>query len=104
MWWLPLSVAFAQELGQLQVVAVDDEDGLPVHKVTLTLSGEALIGGVQERLTDESGVALFTEIPPGLYRVEAAKSDFGNVAYENIQVHGGRTTQQLVRMREYEIV
>jgi hypothetical protein len=104
MWYLTLSVAYAQELGQLRVLVVDHEDELPIRGVPLQLSGEPLIGGVQDKVTDADGVVLFSEIPAGLYRLVSYSPDFGGVTIENIQIVGGRATQQRVELRACEIV
>jgi hypothetical protein len=95
---LATTPALAQTQGQLRILVVDDVEELPINGVTLQLSGETLIGGVQEKQSDANGEALFSELPPGLYRIVASKADFGGVTLENIQVNINRTTQQVVKM------
>lgn len=90
---------WAQTNGQLRIVVVDDQEGLPINGVTLSVSGEALIGGVQERPSDANGEALFAELPPGLYRLVAEKAGFRGATIEGIQVNINRTAQQEVRLR-----
>ncbi|MEZ4239248.1 MAG: TonB-dependent receptor [Myxococcota bacterium] len=84
--------------GQLRVV-VSDEDELPIPGVNLELTGESLIGGLQEKASDGEGVALFVELPPGVYRLVASKAGFGGVTIEGIQVNLNRTTIQAVTLQ-----
>ncbi len=89
--------AMAQTSGQLRVTVVDQE-GLEVPGVTLSLEGETLIGGTQERQTNGLGQFLFVELPPGAYRLEARKAGFGGVTYEGIKISISRTTSLTVEM------
>jgi hypothetical protein len=77
--------------GALRVV-VADEDEVPIPGTTLELSGEALIGGVQQRETDMTGEVLFTDLPPGEYALVVTKAWFGGVTYDGILVCAARTT------------
>ncbi|MEQ1565575.1 MAG: TonB-dependent receptor [Myxococcota bacterium] len=90
--------AWAITTGQLRVVVVDDEMELPVPSVTLTLAGENLIGGVQERASDANGEALFTELPPGIYSLRATKSGFAGVTIEGIPIDLNRTRVQQIKL------
>lgn len=89
--------AWAQTTGQLRVQVVDEME-LPVPGVALTLTGETLIGGKQERSTNANGEVLFVELLPGGYEVVAVKAGFATVTVQNIQVNINRTTVQVVRM------
>jgi hypothetical protein len=91
--------AWAATTGELRIVVVDDDMQLPIPDVTLRLSGETLIGGVQEKNTDANGEAMFVELPPGLYRVEAAKAAFSGVTLEGIQVNINRTAIQTITLK-----
>ena len=91
------TTAWAQTTGTIRVAVVDDP-GLPIPGVSLSLSGESLIGGVQERSSDENGAALFVELPAGRYRLVASKGGFGGVTLEGIVVIIGRETKQTVEM------
>lgn len=114
MGWLLVGLAFAQApeagpaqeaaqaLGILRVTVRDEEMDLSIPGALVALSGEALIGGVQERLSDQSGEALFSEIPPGVYQVVVSKEGFGGTTMEGIQVQPERTTAQTVTLYPYE--
>jgi len=89
--------AWALTTGSLRVTVVDDMD-LTIPGVTLTLSGETLIGGEQERVTDDSGQHLFTALPPGSYKLVVVKGGFRGVTVDGLQIDVNRTTQQKVVM------
>lgn len=91
------SVAWGQTTGQLRVTVVDGTE-TAVADVQLKLTGDMLIGGAQERVADPFGQFLFTELPPGIYRLTAEKSGFQSVRTEGIEVLLSRTTQVTVRM------
>ncbi|MEQ1500866.1 MAG: TonB-dependent receptor plug domain-containing protein [Myxococcota bacterium] len=91
--------AWALTTGQLRVVVVDEEMELPIAEVSIELTGENLIGGMQQRTTDENGEVLFTELPPGLYRVLAGKDGWNGLTVEGIQINLNRTTIQNVKLR-----
>jgi len=91
--------AWALTTGSLRVT-VEDDMGLTIPEVTLTLSGENLIGGEQERLTDTNGQHLFTALPPGSYKLVAVRSGFRGVTVDGIQIDVNRTKQQTITMEE----
>lgn len=72
-------------------------EGLPVPGVTLNLDG---MGVLRSCLTDQEGVCLFADLPPGSYRVAATKAKFRNIIYEGIQVRAAETAQQRIRMMD----
>lgn len=89
--------AFAQTTGQIRGEVVDvDEFGIP--GVSVTLTGEKLIGGAQERTTNIDGAFVFVELPPGRYKLVAKKDGFPTVNVNEIQVNLGRTTNQRIVM------
>jgi hypothetical protein len=91
--------AWAQTTGSLRVL-VEDNDGYEIPSVTLRLSGEGMIGGMQERVTDENGTFLFVELLPGTqYRLEATKEGFQGVTVEQIAINISRETKLVVEMR-----
>jgi hypothetical protein len=94
--------AWALTTGSLRVTVTDDME-LSIPGVALTLSGETLIGGKQERVTDANGQHLFTALPPGTYRLSVVKAGFKGVTIDGIQVDVNRTTQQRVVMEVGEI-
>jgi hypothetical protein len=77
------SAAFAQ-IGQTATLTgtVTDSSGGVLPGVTVTVSGEALIGGVRTAVTDENGVYRFPSLPPGTYTVKVELSGFRTVTQE----------------------
>lgn len=90
--------AFALTTGDLRIVA-EDEEGLPVPSVELTLSGENLIGGEQVRETDGNGGAHYTELPPGMYTLTVVKGGWKSQTVTGIQININRTTTQKIEMK-----
>src|SRR5690606_16057755 len=90
--------AWAQTTGQLRVQVVDSDMELPIPSVAVTLTGDSLIGGKQEKTTDANGEVSFIELLPGVYEVVAVKAGFDTVTVQNIQVNINRTAVQVVRM------
>jgi TonB-dependent Receptor Plug Domain/Carboxypeptidase regulatory-like domain len=97
------SPALAQTTGSIRVTVVDDEMELPIPEASLGLSGANLIGGVQEKFTDVNGEALFTDLPPGNYRLTITKGGFGGTTVENLLVNLNRVTPAMVRLRPGKI-
>ncbi len=75
-----------------------DEGGLPIPGVLLTISSESLIGGAQQRYSDDSGRFAFFELPPGLYELTAEKAGFAKIIKPNLQTNIGRTMQLTIEM------
>jgi hypothetical protein len=84
--------------GALKGQVVDD-GGLSIPGVLVTLSSPALIGGSQQRTSDEEGRFLFVELAPGTYDLVAQMQGFGRVRKTGIEVGLGRTTQIPVEMK-----
>jgi len=63
-----------------------DTSGAVLPGVTVSLSGEKLIGGVQTQVTDSSGAYRFDRLPPGTYRVKFELQGFKPVEREGIAV------------------
>ena len=93
--------ALAQTTGKLRVYVQDDVE-LSIPNASLTLTGDNMIGGAQTQEADENGEALFTELYPGRYRLEATKAGFQGVTIEGIQINIGRTTTQVVALNPGE--
>lgn len=91
------SPALALTTGSLRVTVVGTDE-LPIPSVSLALTGDTLIGGVQEKETDANGEAYFTELPPGTYKLVVTKPGFGGTTIENIQVLLNRVTPVPVRL------
>ena len=81
---LPLAAA-AQDNGLIRG-AVTDDSGAIVPGATVTLLGEAIIGGTRTTVTNESGVFRFPALPPGDYAVEVALGGFDTVRFENVRI------------------
>jgi hypothetical protein len=75
-----------------------DEGGLPIPGVLLTVRSEALIGGAQQRYSDDSGRFAFFELPPGLYELSSEKAGFAKVVKPNLQVNIGRTMNLTIEL------
>lgn len=90
--------AWAQTTGQLRVQVVDSDMELPIPSVAVTLTGDSLIGGKQERNSDANGEVSFIELLPGVYEITAVKAGFQTVTVRNIQVNINRTVVQVVKM------
>ena len=75
-----------------------DEGGLPIPGVLLTISSESMIGGAQQRYSDDSGRFAFFELPPGLFELTAEKAGFSKIIKPNLQTNIGRTMQLTIEM------
>ncbi|MFH1463694.1 MAG: carboxypeptidase regulatory-like domain-containing protein [Pseudomonadota bacterium] len=75
-----------------------DEGGLPIPGVLLTVKSEALIGGAQQRYSDDSGRFTFFELPPGPYELTAEKAGFSKIVKPNLRIDIGRTVQLTIEM------
>ncbi len=84
---------FAQDNGLIRGVVADDTGGV-LPGVSVTLQSEAIIGGVESTVTNESGVFRFPTLSPGEYAVEIALAGFSTVRYEAVRI-GQNTTATL---------
>ena len=90
-----LFVAFAvpalaqQQYGRLEGAARDAQ-GLALPGVSVTLSGEAIIGG-RNATTDVDGSYRFQALPPGDYLLQFELSGFQTILFEDIRVVTGAT-------------
>jgi len=91
--------AWALTTGTLRVTVVDTDE-LPIPGVSLELTGDALIGGKQQKSTDANGGASFVELPPGTYRLVVEKAGFKGVTLEGIDININRTTPQNVTLEQ----
>lgn len=86
--------ALAETTGNIRGTIVDDEDGLPIPEVVVTVTSEQLIGGAQERLTGPDGGYKFVGLPPGQYSLTATKAGFQTITVEGIEVQVNHTFTQ----------
>lgn len=82
---LATSPALAQSTGSVTGTAVDSSGGV-LPGVTVSLSGERLIGGVQSQPTDETGSYRFDRLPPGTYTLKAELQGFRTVQHAAIRI------------------
>ena len=78
-----------QQYGRLEGAARDAQ-GLALPGVSVTLSGEAIIGG-RGATTDVNGSYRFQALPPGDYTIQFELSGFQTVVFEEIRVVTGAT-------------
>ena len=109
---LPIALLFsgtanAQQTGTIKGVTLDD-GGLEIPGVTITISSDNLIGGAQQKITDDQGRFFFTKLPAGIYLVRAEMPGFATKEYPNIQVLIGKTVpltiEMVVQSAELEII
>ncbi len=67
--------------------AVTDSSSAVLPGVTVSLSGEKLIGGVQTQTTDTAGVYRFDRLPPGAYQVKFELQGFKTIARDDIRIN-----------------
>ena len=86
------SVAIAQ-IGQTATLTgtVADQSGAVLPGVTVTVAGNAVIGGTRTAVTDENGVYRFPALPPGTYTVTAELSGFKPFTQEAVHLQLGQT-------------
>ncbi|MGQ0734201.1 MAG: TonB-dependent receptor, partial [Acidobacteriota bacterium] len=88
---LPVSPLAAQTITGSLRGAVTDESGAVLPGVTVELSGEAQIGGVQSTTTDQRGQFRFGNLNPGAYVIKVSLEGFRTVVREGLRVEVGRT-------------
>lgn len=78
---------------------VIDGDDLELPGAVVTLTSPSLIGGAQQRTTDDEGRFIFTELPPGSYDLSVAKPGFSTVTKRNVPLGLGRTVEMTIQMK-----
>src|SRR3954447_21416091 len=78
------------QTGSIVGVASDPSNAV-LPGVTISLSGERLIGGVQTQVTDATGAYRFDRLPPGLYTVKFELPGFKTVTRDAIQINASFT-------------
>jgi hypothetical protein len=81
----PLAFAQAQTTGSI-TGSVTDTSGAILPGVSITLSGERLIGGAQTQVTDTSGTYRFDRLSPGTYAVKYELQGFRTVDMPDVRV------------------
>jgi hypothetical protein len=80
------AIAHAQiTVGAITGTVIDSSGGV-LPGVTLSLSGERLIGGVQTQITNTDGTYRFDRLPPGTYRLKAELQGFKGVERDDIRI------------------
>jgi len=88
---LAAATAHAQvQTGSIVGVASDPSNAV-LPGVTVSLSGERLIGGVQTQVTDATGAYRFDRLPPGSYTVKFELPGFKTVTRDAIQINASFT-------------
>ena len=75
-----------------------DTSGAVLPGVTVSLSGEKLIGGVQTLVTDSTGAYRFDRLPPGSYNVKFELQGFKPVDREGIAVNAAVVANVSVKL------
>ncbi len=70
---------------------VTDASSAILPGVTVTLTGEKLIGGAQTQITDATGAYRFDRLPPGTYRVHFELQGFRTVERTDIAINAAFT-------------
>jgi hypothetical protein len=84
--------AFSQGTNVGSITArAQDGTGAVIPGVEVTISSPQMIGGTRTAITDEAGVARFTELVLGTYRVSFALPGFKTLNVDNNVVVTGRT-------------
>lgn len=91
-------VAHAQRLTGTVRGTITDDTGAPLPGATVTLAGEALIGGAQLSTTDNDGHYRFPALPPGSYKITYTMEGFQTVVHDQVHVTLGTTVDENVTM------
>ena len=83
---LATTTAFAQvQTGSIAGVATDASNAV-MPGVTVSISGDKLIGGVQTQTTDAAGAYRFDRLPPGTYSVKFELQGFRSIDRADIAI------------------
>jgi hypothetical protein len=94
---LPAGAAAQIATGTIAGV-VSDSSGAVLPGVTVSLSGERLIGGTQTQTTDAAGAYRFDRLPPGAYALKFELSGFKAIERTQIRVNAAFTATVNVQL------
>jgi len=92
------SVLAQTQTGTITGVVTDDQ-GAVMPGVTVGIQSPALIGGTRTAVTNSTGSYLFSQLPPGMYRVTFQLSGFNTLAMEEIDVRVAFNSKVDARMQ-----
>jgi len=92
--WAAIHEPVAKAPGRIQGQVVDQADGSPLPLVQVFISGTSL-----GTLTDANGRYALTDVPPGLYTVEARRIGYADAFRENVSVPDAGTAQVDFQLR-----
>lgn len=92
LWFGVAAPAVAQSVGAIAGTIVDSS-GAVLPGVTVTLSGQGVIGGEQTGVTEARGAYQFTRLVPGSYSVKAELPGFSTAVQPNISVNADQTSR-----------
>jgi outer membrane receptor protein involved in Fe transport len=85
---------FAQRLTGKITGTVSDTDGAPLPGVTVEISSQSLMGGVQAQITSDRGHYRFINLPPGTYTLVFKLEGFQTLERENVKLSIGKTVNE----------
>src|SRR3954470_848570 len=95
---LATTAAFAQvQTGSIAGVATDTSNAV-MPGVTVSVSGDKLIGGVQTQVTDATGAYRFDRLPPGAYNVKFELQGFRPIDRTGIAISASFTATVNVKL------
>src|SRR3954447_17648334 len=95
---LATTTAFAQvQTGSIAGVATDTSNAV-MPGVTVSVSGDKLIGGVQTQTTDVSGAYRFDRLPPGSYNVKFELQGFRSIDRADVAISAAFTATVNAKM------
>src|SRR3954470_11657998 len=95
---LATTAAFAQvQTGSIAGVATDTSNAV-MPGVTVSISGDKLIGGVQTQVTDATGAYRFDRLPPGAYNVKFELQGFRPIDRTGIAISASFTATVNVKL------